>query len=445
MPHMRRSPANTLATFPTRQFSFILDPSCLLTNEYAYFKPIFNLIHDLRLVQPRIDIDILLPTYLASSESLLQADVMNLSVKQISKSERPLSFELDDSIVKAILDRFKKKTDEIGRELALLGLSESLQADGIVTESDILLDRQYAIYQHHAIRIIPFDELADVVEVIAHGNSVFWSVSNPERRLGFDVFYQLAHWKNARYFKWHEKVRSRISDRDLAENLHSALLNRHSYVLYSRDMIRFYELQREYYRRSGLFQSFGMALGYYVNTFYLMLWGMLDQLAVIAKYARNLKVDEKYCGINSDRFWKEFITHEPELTALVKSRKIDDWIKVMADMRHHAAHKVIKIPTPLLADTEDSKKTNGQILEEIKKEKARSYQLMPKSLMEQLEPSMILQWRLRHMKVVAPSIVPIKRRNGTGYYWDPVISVDHDLAYLTALMDAFIVRLFRNL
>jgi len=417
----------------------------LLTSGHASCKPVFDLIHDLKSAEPRIDIHVLLPTYLASPEVLLQADKMRLGLHQISKPDPPPDIELDNSIQKDIGDRFKKKRDDIHRELALLALSELLQADGIITLSDILIDRQYAIYQHHRIRIIPSDAFPDTVEVIAHGNSIFWSTSYPERRLEFDVFYQLAHWKNARLFKWHESVKWKILNRDLADNLRSALLNRYPYILYSRDMIRFYELQREYYSRRGLLQRFGMALGYYVNTFYLMLWGMLDQLTIIGKCARNLNVNERDCGIRSRKFWKEFGAQEPELTAFIRSSKIDKWIKVMADMRHHAAHKVIKIPTPLVADTEESEKSDEQILEIIKQEIPAFYKFMPEALIKASEPVMISEWRLRHMKVIAPSMILIKEENGGGYFWDPVISVDHDLAILTALIDAFIVRLFRNL
>jgi hypothetical protein len=45
-----------------------------------------------------------------------------------------------------------------------------------------------------------------------------------------------------------------------------------------------------------------MGVGFYVSTFYLFLWGMLDHLTIIAKWARTLKIDERYCGIRSPKF-----------------------------------------------------------------------------------------------------------------------------------------------
>ena len=45
------------------------------------------------------------------------------------------------------------------------------------------------------------------------------------------------------------------------------------------------------------------------------------------------------------------------------------------------------------------------------------------------------------MQRIAPSQVFIKTENG-GYMWDPVVSVDHALERLNAVIDAFLVGLF---
>jgi hypothetical protein len=37
----------------------------------------------------------------------------------------------------------------------------------------------------------------------------------------------------------------------------------------------------------------------------------------------------------------------------------------------------------------------------------------------------------------------VSKPNGRGYMRDPVISVDYDLSYLIAMMDAFLVTLFK--
>ena len=69
------------------------------------------------------------------------------------------------------------------------------------------------------------------------------------------------------------------------------------------------------------------------------------------------------------------------------------------------------------------------------------YQVLPPEVMANLEPTMVRHWRVEHMKVVAPSMVYVKK-DDSAYLRDPVISVDYDLQVVTAIMDAFLVRLF---
>jgi hypothetical protein len=210
-------------------------------------------------------------------------------------------------------------------------------------------------------------------------------------------------------------------------------------------MIRFYELQRDYYSRRGLYQSFGLATGFYVNTYAFLLWGMLDQLTVIAKYKTELELNEKDCGIRSKQFWKIFGRLVPELADFINSDSISKWINVLADMCHHASHKTIKIPAPIVTEAEGPKKTDEELLEIIKKEHSEMYRVFPEAYMKEQEPMMIANWRAKNVKMIAPSMILIKKKNGSGYFRDPVIDVDYDLIMLTAIIDAFLVKLFNDI
>jgi hypothetical protein len=324
-----------------------------------------------------------------------------------------------------------------------LAVADAIQADGIVTNEEILVNARYGLYQHHRIRIIPLKELGDIVEIFAHGHSIFWPATSPERYLVFDLFYQWSHWKSNRFAKWFNEVQAQIERKELRESLRSALLNRYPFLLYSRDMVRFYELQIDFYHRRGLQRRFSMGVGFYVSTFYLFLWGMLDHLTIIAKWARDLKIDETKCGIRSKKFWKEFNTTDPRLNTFLNHPRVSKWISVMADMRHAAAHRDLALPTVIVQDTEESKKSDEEILEIIKQERSYMYQSLLGPTMKSMEPIMIYLWRVGKMKVVAPNMVIIKNEEGT-YLRDPVISIDHDLQYLTAIMDAFLVALFNT-
>jgi hypothetical protein len=325
--------------------------------------------------------------------------------------------------------------------MALLTLAEALAADGIFTQMRLLLDERYDLYGHQGIRILPLQELADTVEVIAHGNHIFWSASHPERNLFLDIYYPVAHWKNARYFAWLNKMQARPLSVEVKEALHNALINRYAYILYARDMIKYWEMQKDQSSRRSPIRRHLASIGYHVNTFYFLLWGMLDELTVIAKYASHLNVRERDCGIRSEKFWKEFRAQAPGVEQFVKQGAIATWINLMADIRNHAGHKVIKIPTEVLTDTEESRKSDEEIREILRREDDFLYQTLDQATMANIEPTMIQQWRLSKMLRLAPSQVFIKTQDG-GYMWDPVVSVDHALERLTAVMDAFLVGLF---
>lgn len=194
-------------------------------------------------------------------------------------------------------------------------------------------------------------------------------------------------------------------------------------------------------RRSRL-QKWTMAIGFYINTFYLMLWGMLDHLTIVAKYARNLKISEKQCGIRKKRFWKEFCAVDNGLAGFITGPKMSEWIGIMADMRHQAAHNISPIPSLLVNETPDSKKSDDEIVEMLKKESPHLYRLLDPETVEALQPTWITMWQMKKMEIVGPGMVKVAKPNGTGYMRDPVISVDYDLSNLIAVMDAFLVKLF---
>jgi hypothetical protein len=438
----RGHPGNTFATFPTHHFNFALDPSIIFSITSA--DPIFSLVEDLKHIEHSVYINFLFPAFLANQKEIKQFTRSNIRLKPINKPVTTAAINLEKSIQKEIYEKHGE-SQEVSKALDLLSLSDFLQLDGIITESDILKTHRYQFYQHHRIMIVPLPELADLVEIIAHGNSAFWSTTNPERRWEAEVYYMMAHWKCARFFRWFNIIKVKLNDKNLYDHLQSALLRRYTYILYSRDQIKFFELQREHYARRGLEKSYGMNIGYYINFFYLMLWGMLDQLTIIAKYVCNLSIIEKNCGILKLNFWKEFKKNEPALTSFIKSQKVYDWINLMADMRHHAAHKGIKSPTEIVIDTEDSQKSDEEILSILRNKFKLLYENpYTKSYIEESEPWLISTWRVKQMKIIAPSMVVIQNKNGNTYMRDPVISLDYDLNMLNAVMDAFIVRLFRN-
>jgi len=424
----------------TREFTFILDPSCMVKHDVGFWNSIFEYIGDLKSFEPKVDINVLMPIYNTSPEILQRISSISTTIAEIRRiTVPPKDIALDPDL----RDKMKEyeQSDEYSNALSLLSLSYASKADGIITQSDILVKFRYDIYHHQDIKIIPSIEFTDIIEVIARGNSIFWSVLHPNWNFTFEVFYAQVHWKCHRYYKWYFLVRDRIKNKDTQELLRIALLNRYIYILHSRDMVHFYELQREYFVRHDLPHG-GLTSGYYLNMFYLMLWGMLDHLTIIAKHEKNLNISDKKCGIENDIFWKEYGVKDPGLRSFMKSEKVSAWINMMADMRHHAAHKGIKIPAEMVSHTEESQLGDEQIIAIIQREDPSLYKLCIES--KEMESQVIFNWRFKKMSTVARHVVFGRDKCGRNYFWDPIISVDKDLEMLTAIVDAFIFSLFKK-
>lgn len=436
----QKAKTTTLLNVPTHQLLIVLDPRCVPSLLEKHLSTI-KMIAALKQTEPKLEINMLVPIYLADYTTLTTVRIMKSVFHKITKP--PPDFQPDKLIPKEDLGHLQGDD----HSLSLLSLADAVKADGIVTLSEVLIRTRHSVYQYHRIRIIPLDEFDDVIEAFAHGHSIFWSVSLPIP-LTVDALYYTTHWKNARLSKWFYAIADKITNKDLKNTLHNALLNRYPLLLYTREMILFYALQKDFYRRHGRLGTFNSMLAYYLHNFYMLLWGLLEQLTLIAKYARELEIVERECGIQSNKFWKEFGAKEPGLRTFIRSTPINAWINELADIRHTAAHRMITIPTSTVLDTEDSKKSDEEILEIIRKKRAVESSLLPKGLLREIEktfgPIEIHNWRMKRMKCVEDNVILFKRRDGKWYKRAAVISVDYDLERANAILDAFLVCLFRK-
>jgi hypothetical protein len=94
----------------------------------------------------------------------------------------------------------------------------------------------------------------------------------------------------------------------------------------------------DFFARRHQNRRFAMPLGYYVSNFYLHVWGLLDQLTVIANLAFGLGLRDRDCGITYKDFWKTLAKRRPAPATFIERTDISEWIGLIADMRHAGAH-----------------------------------------------------------------------------------------------------------
>jgi len=250
------TPANTIATVPTRSFRFVIDPPLLSQLVMYPLRGIASLINDLASTPHGLTITLVYPDYLAERRNTQPPSLLEGHVCVAETDADIPPYRLSEEVP------LEKKSPNARAALALVALANAVQADGIVTDSEFLVGARHPLYQHHRVRLIPPAEFGDVLERCAHGHGIFWSATEPSRNYPQDVYYQLLHPKGRKMARWFNRVSSSLTPPDHHENVRNATLNRYGFILYSRDMVRFYELQLDHFTRRGLYRRFGGMLAY---------------------------------------------------------------------------------------------------------------------------------------------------------------------------------------
>jgi hypothetical protein len=421
-----------MQVFPKRNFDLLIDPECIDQLLSSSHTALFQLLLDLRRLNPPIDIRFLVNERNGLPEPFVEVPLGGTDLIEYSPTN-PLD---DDPRAKLMED-----TDLSDRQRKLCALAIQTKPDGVVTSDQGLLDARYPLL-HDRINLVPMDELEDFVEICAHGHSIFWSASYSDA-IYQDVYYIFAHPKCHKLATWWREIQKRILSPWVIEQLRSLIMNRYQFILYARDMVRFGRLQKDHYKRQGE-DRFGFCVSYHVNQFYFLLWGMLDQLTLLSNETLQLGLTERKCGIASKDYLKELKKKKPNLRQFLSMPSVAEWINHMSDFRHAVAHQVIPMPTEIVVDTEDSKKPKEEIVKILESDDYWSFlsQIPNDAVKSILTDQAVYEWRHEKRKRVADHMVQLKNKEQKYYYWSPVISVDHDLAMLTGVMDAFLVGLF---
>jgi len=429
-----------MAHVPTRTFTVVVDPYSLdvLAHDRRLLYA-FALVDTLADFAPPITIQLVFPAYLATASQLASVEGYFLPFTLFSDEVSVPQVALSRHIPGRLRGRIERGAEDECRSLRLLSLAEHLKADGILTESPALLDARYELLVRHKFRIIPLREFADFIEVCGRGHGVPCSVV-PAHDIPWDLLYVFTHWKCRRLAGWLNAVSSTLTDTSLRELLRSAILNRYPFIITARDYVRFYELQTHHcFRHTGQRGEFRMSLNYHLTSFYLHVWGMLDALTGIANLRLGLGLSARQCGITSDAFLDAIRHERAPLSRFIKHYG-PRWVSVMGDVRHPAAHSAIRIQRELLEETQESRKSDEEIIAILKVEDPIVW-VTDEAYTRHLLPTAIYLWRVRHMTVVTDDAIYVEDPSGS-YFRPAVTSIDADLEMLNAFVDAFLFSCF---
>jgi len=208
-------------------------------------------------------------------------------------------------------------------------------------------------------------------------------------------------------------------------------------------MVRFFELQRDHANRHRGSDRFNSFIGFYFANMYLHMWGLLDHLTLMANRHLTLRLPDNRCSISSKEFWAAMATRLPPLSDFRKEPRVRDWISVMADLRHPAAHKAMLLPTRLVSHTAESQRSDEEVLAILREQEPETFEMFPRHVLDAMIPHMISNWRFQNLKILGDGIVHVQGTSRS-YVRPALNSLDHDVALLDEVMDAFIAGLFER-
>lgn len=232
--------------------------------------------------------------------------------------------------------------------LGLLDNYFAVKSDYLVTNNKVLLENREKLKNEYKIWIVDFFQFFTDLEIFLKGNGVYIEVVNPSlgaSTYGFDVatFYFMTDRKVWRYNALWYEINQQKNDKEINNYFRVFIFHRYSFLRYAVDQIKFNLQLAERIKEIQRYQTHHyFLLSYHLNSFYIMIWGILDNLAWIFNHYYKLgftNATRNSLGFDKDKFRKSLKNKAPEFYSSVCNQTNLKWIKELAIKRHPAAHR----------------------------------------------------------------------------------------------------------
>ena len=246
-----------------------------------------------------------------------------------------------------------KESGEESLTAAKAEQARTLDADVVVTKT-MSFESRTALEREHQVTIVDAEGATRVMEYFAAGHNVPWSFRLPCWNMPWTSFYSMTDEDGKRgTTAWMSAQFKRLLSADAQEIFRSLAINRLEYILYTRDMLLFYRLQRRAAKRRKAFrQNFNLEVGHLMGHYFGLLTGGLDQLARIMKEALNLRVTNRVViSLLNPQFVGKIKAAHPQIGNLFTDKKYTKWkttLKLCRDFITHSgtAHPVKLVHPP---------------------------------------------------------------------------------------------------
>lgn len=213
-------------------------------------------------------------------------------------------------------------------------------ADMVVTENPEWFPFYNEFEKRHTLLGNP-SVLLRQCEIYARGHDITWSFNYPM----FD-----APWSSFYFFAEHDTLSASLRFLEVCHKKglagatgelgRSLVYNRLPNILFTRDRLLFYDQQQKAGKRAKWQrQKFQFEVTYFLNFYYVLLFGGFDHLAVLLNSVLNLGLRERDVAASGQQFLKLLEQKAPELCGMFKEPDIQEFIERIATLRHLSAHR----------------------------------------------------------------------------------------------------------
>jgi hypothetical protein len=215
------------------------------------------------------------------------------------------------------------------------------------------------------------------------------------------------------------KAQQNKAELDAQETGRSLIHNRLANLCFTRDRLLFYEIQKlAALRAKWKRQEYAFEVAYYLNFYYPLLFGGLDQIALLVNQVLKLGLPEKNVGATYPGFLDVLKAKNARLYAFFADAEHVKFVKRVAYLRHYASHRGSLAPAKLL-EKPDKEPTAEQLDAEIAAAGMDDIlHLMPESeLREGVREMLRANFRMAHYEkgTIIEGVVPIQIDGQSGF------------------------------
>jgi hypothetical protein len=300
---------------------------------------------------PHCSIRLLVPSN--NRRILLTLRAMEIEVKPVAWST---------SIERVPKDIAKALTEPLN---GLLTTALNQDADCIVTADSGMLTYVEEFGQA-GILLTSADFLLRYAETFVRGHDLPWAFA---RKAWFEPWmglYQLSEpWTLKSGMDFLYLCQSKGVNRDAHELCRSLTYNRLGDLCFTRDRLCFYEIQQSVAKRAQWErQSFSTEIAYYLNFYYVLLYGVFDHAAALVNALFSIGIKERQVTARNPEFLKALDEKLSGVKAVFENSQHVDFIRRVAALRHTAAHRGAVTPTKVVKNL-DHEPTNEELDQDI--------------------------------------------------------------------------------